>query len=92
MRLVFRSRASLSSQVDRTLAPFGFRVGSDQPCANRIWYRRSSRRRISQRHGRPIGLPAGGRLGAGRNAGVNIAYRGDYIMAQLRQHGVLGVR
>jgi Trypsin-like peptidase domain len=40
--------------------------------------------------GRPIGLHAGGRLGAGRNAGVNIAYRGDYIMAQLRAHGVLG--
>jgi hypothetical protein len=39
--------------------------------------------------GKPIALHAGGNLGAGRNSGVNIAYRSDYVLTQLRAHGLL---
>ncbi len=41
--------------------------------------------------GKPIALHAGGNLGARGVSGGNIAYRSDYIVAQLRKAGVLAI-
>jgi hypothetical protein len=60
-------------------------IGHDAPTDNSS----SGSLVVSLDTGEPIALHAGGNLGAGIRSGVNIAYRGDYIVAQLRGHGLL---
>ncbi len=60
-------------------------IGHDAPTDNSS----SGSLVVALASGKPIALHAGGNLGAGVKSGVNIAFRGDYIVAQLRSHGVL---
>jgi hypothetical protein len=60
-------------------------IGHDAPTDNSS----SGSLVISLATGNPIGLHAGGIPGMGNSGGVNLAYRSDYILQQLKLHRVL---